>query len=113
MGLKDNIIQASRDGDLHKLEDLFHLNPGKIVNCQDAKSGRTPLHLASLNGHFDCVGFLLSHFADPNVMDDEGSTALHLAASEGHNDVAGLLISRYSSSDQWCRSVNPSECGCK
>lgn len=53
----------------------------------------TPLHLASFEGHVDCVRCLLRHGADPNVADsDIGMTALHNAAINGHLECVQELL---------------------
>ncbi|KAG2073431.1 hypothetical protein BDR04DRAFT_1094950 [Suillus decipiens] len=37
--------------------------PGSIVNCLDVGSGRSPLHVAALNGNMRCVEKLLENGA--------------------------------------------------
>lgn len=54
--------------------------------------GRTALHLASAEGHVDCVEFLLKHCDVPyNVRDRWGNTALDEATAFGHDQVIELL----------------------
>lgn len=53
----------------------------------------TPLHLASFEGHVECVRCLLRHGADPNLADsDIGMTALHNAALNGHVECVHNLL---------------------
>ncbi|XP_010772692.1 serine/threonine-protein phosphatase 6 regulatory ankyrin repeat subunit C-like [Notothenia coriiceps] len=49
---------------------------GDLTNVAD-KFGQTPLMLAVLGGHTDCVHFLLEKGALPDAKDKRGSTALH------------------------------------
>lgn len=48
--------------------------------------GRTGLHLASIIGSTECVGYLLdNNLCDVNDLDESKSTALHYAtASDNH-----------------------------
>ena len=64
---------------LHFILFLFHPFRASI-NAKDA-DGETPLHYAALNGHLDCVRFLLKDNADVNLTDAEGSTPLHKVTS--------------------------------
>ena len=52
--------------------------PGGIVNCLDPGSGRSPLHVAALNGHARIVEALLRSGALVHLRDALGHTALYL-----------------------------------
>ena len=63
-----------------------------VLNCTDG-SGRSPLWIASSNGHAEFVRELLFDWkADPNLGDEDGKTALHVAVAEGHEEVIDLLL---------------------
>lgn len=50
---------------------------GGIVNCLDAGSGRSPLHVSALNGHMQIVTLLLQSGALVHMRDTLGHTALY------------------------------------
>ena len=53
---------------------------------------RSNLHIASLNGHTNIVQYLLSHWEDVDVVDNDMNTPLTLASYKGHVDVVKLLL---------------------
>lgn len=61
------------------------------VNLVDLK-GQTALHIASIHGHLEVVGFLLSEGSDPDGADTKGWTPLHFSAREGHLEVVKVLL---------------------
>ena len=54
--------------------------PGGIVNCLEPGSGRSPLHVASLNGHVQSVELLLRSGALVHLRDVLGHTALYFVS---------------------------------
>jgi hypothetical protein len=64
-------------GDVHKVKEL--LEKHTPCTAQDYY-GRTPLHLAVLEGHEEVVKELLGHGVDTSTADFKGRTALHFAA---------------------------------
>ncbi|KIJ10500.1 hypothetical protein PAXINDRAFT_101996 [Paxillus involutus ATCC 200175] len=67
--------------------------PGGIVNCLEVGSGRSPLHVAALNGSTASVSCLLESGALVHLRDALGHTALYYAARRGHEDIVDILIS--------------------
>ncbi|KAF9227810.1 asparaginase-domain-containing protein [Gyrodon lividus] len=67
--------------------------PGGIVDCLDVGSGRSPLHVAALNGSTASVSYLLECGALVHLRDTLGHTALYYAARRGHEDIVDILIS--------------------
>ena len=66
-----------------------------------SSNGRTPLMLASLQGHDSVVSALLAHTtdADIDVKDNEGRTALHHATDNVHASIVELLMERRADMD--------------
>ncbi|TFK42356.1 asparaginase-domain-containing protein [Crucibulum laeve] len=65
---------------------------GGIVNCLDQGSGRSPLHVAALNGNSRSVNLLLRSGALVHLRDTLGHTALYYAARQGHEIVVDTLV---------------------
>ena len=70
---------------------LLLKQPGVDVEKVDTL-GKSPLSLASKNGHMKCIRLLLSSGANIESCDNDKRTALSLAAAEGHKIVAKLLL---------------------
>ncbi|KAF8559674.1 asparaginase-domain-containing protein [Imleria badia] len=66
--------------------------PGGVVNCLEAGSGRSPLHVAALHGHAASVTWLLESGALVHLRDTLGHTALYYAARQGHKDIVNILV---------------------
>lgn len=54
--------------------------------------GRTPLHVAAIEGSFEDASRLVAAGADPNAQDDNGWTPLHFAAQSSALQIASLLL---------------------
>ncbi|KAG1725012.1 asparaginase-domain-containing protein [Suillus paluster] len=67
--------------------------PGGIVNCLDAGSGRSSLHVAAINGNMRCVEKLLASGALVHLRDGLGHTALYYAARQGYAGIVDTLAS--------------------
>ncbi|KAK0210996.1 L-asparaginase [Desarmillaria ectypa] len=65
---------------------------GGLVNSLEPGSGRSPLHIAALNGHAESVNLLLQSGALVHLRDTLGHTPLYYAARQGHRGVVGVLI---------------------
>jgi lysophospholipase len=53
---------------------------GGVVNCLDPASGRSPLHVAALNGSIRCADILLESGALVHLRDSLGHTSLYYAS---------------------------------
>ena len=54
--------------------------------------GKTPLHLAAMNGDCDKINFLLKAGADADAQDEGGNTFVHLAAREGRENILNQFV---------------------
>eukprot|EP00057_Strongylocentrotus_purpuratus_P011789 XP_011666263.1 PREDICTED: ankyrin-1-like [Strongylocentrotus purpuratus] len=91
------LFSAAAKGDVLKIqslivsEDKSKGSGGVDVNCSDA-SGKTPLHIASENGHLQTVEWLTHHGAKVNVIDANLQTSVHLCSKIGHLHEIKLLV---------------------
>jgi hypothetical protein len=84
------LMIAARLGRRDVLEAL--LLRGANVNLQHKRHRNCALHYAALEGHLECVSYLLSHNANPNVFNNHRCTPLMSACQEGKEAVAHVLV---------------------
>uniref|UniRef100_A0A8C8SHA1 Ankyrin repeat domain 52 n=1 Tax=Pelusios castaneus TaxID=367368 RepID=A0A8C8SHA1_9SAUR len=76
--------------------DSLHLliDSGERADITDVMDvhGQTPLMLAVMNGHVDCVHLLLEKGSTADAADRRGRTALHRGAVTGCEDCLGALL---------------------
>ncbi|XP_062501041.1 ankyrin repeat domain-containing protein 24-like [Corticium candelabrum] len=87
----DRLILAAQSGDISKLKTA--LKKGAGPNKMDVE-GRTPLQMASMTGHDECVELLVVDNEGINTQDSQGRSALVLAARGGHIRCVELLLKR-------------------
>jgi uncharacterized protein len=88
----DDIWEAAREGDVGEVERLVRHDPG-LLNAEGFDR-RTPLMLASWEGHVGVVRWLVDNGAAIHDRDAYGSTALRLACYHGRLDVTRLLFEK-------------------
>ncbi|KAG8815654.1 hypothetical protein FRC19_000901 [Serendipita sp. 401] len=69
-----------------------NLVKGGVLNCLDVASGRTPLHVAALNGSVKCIQVLLEAGALVHIRDSLDHTALYYAARHSHGSIVDCLL---------------------
>jgi len=89
--LDQALFDAAAEGRLEEIRSL--LDRGANINAVDTANW-TPLHLASINGHHQCVELLLDRGANINAVDKYNYTPLHYASVNGHHQCIELLIDR-------------------
>ncbi|KAK2882614.1 hypothetical protein FQN49_000186 [Arthroderma sp. PD_2] len=97
---ESNFTQAHRiilGLSLQSLEEELKIHPDDI-DAQDAM-GRTPLAWAAARGDSHAVVTLLSHGADPNIMDVQISGPVSNAAARGYTACVRLLLEAGAHSD--------------
>ena len=82
---------AARNGDLAQVDRL--LAQGASLNAPD-EAGRTPLIVATVQGHIEVVRRLLAAGANPALLDREGLDALQHARRQGFDQIGQLLETR-------------------
>ncbi|THD24012.1 Cortactin-binding protein 2 [Fasciola gigantica] len=86
--MEEALCKAAASGNLGLTARILHERVDQ--NCKD-EVGRSPLHYAALNGHFEIIRLLLSNKATVDVADANHVTPLHLAARKDHLRCAQLL----------------------
>jgi ankyrin repeat protein len=87
-----SLIDAVRDGDLARVQQLLAANPGAL-NQKDASFGATPLHWAALRGHAEVARFLLAQGGDATARNKDGETPLQVAQRSKRGDVISVFQS--------------------
>ena len=80
---------ATSEGRLSLVEFLIN-KVNANVNVKDLH-GRTPLFIASQNGHLDIVRCLIDNGADANAKNSSGKTPLSIAQIQCHTDVVQFI----------------------
>ncbi|ETV90511.1 TKL protein kinase [Aphanomyces invadans] len=83
------LLHYAEEGDIGQVSSL--LSSGADVNAP-SDDGRTPLFMASKNGHVDVVKFLIKYNANVNQADTNGWTPLLAAVVGQHVQVAQVLL---------------------
>ncbi len=84
-----DIWTATAQGNIESVKR--HLDAGVDVNAKN-KAEMTPLHYASMMGHKEVAGMLITNCADVNAKDKDDFTSFHCAAAFGDKETAELLL---------------------
>ena len=85
----NDIFNAAYFGDRDDIHTL--LDDDVDVNTTD-QDGNTPLHMAVLGGHTNCVGLLIEKEANVDAVNAAGNTLLHLAVTTAPPACVRLLL---------------------
>jgi ankyrin repeat protein len=87
-------IQAVRDRNGAKVQELVSRPSSNAINARDAKTGEGALHILVQQRNLEWVAFLLSRGARPDLQAGDGTTPLGLAAQLGWIEGATQLLAR-------------------
>lgn len=83
------MCHAAGRGDIDAMEELCR--QGGVLNAATSHDGRTPLHVACLEGQLRVIRHLLAKGASPHVIDNHGQTPLHDAIRSANEEAILLL----------------------
>jgi len=86
----DGLLHCLSTGGAHEEEQYTIV--GGIVNWINPASGRSPLHVAAVNGSAHCVHALLKAGSLVHLRDSLDHTALYYAARQGHDEIVNTLV---------------------
>ncbi|XP_010450048.1 PREDICTED: putative E3 ubiquitin-protein ligase XBAT34 isoform X2 [Camelina sativa] len=99
------LISACMNEDLYDVAKTL-LQLGSNVNAyRSGRNSGTPLHHAAKRGLVNTVKLLLSHGANPLVLDDNIQTALEVARAEGHSSVVRAIENHTCLFSGWMREL--------
>lgn len=83
------MCDAAGRGDTETMKELC--GQGGVLNATASHDGRTPLHVACLEGQLSVIRHLLANGASPHVTDHRGQTPLHGAIRSANVEAISLL----------------------
>lgn len=91
--METKLFEAVMKGSVLSLNDLLQKDPLLLDRSLVSLFSETPLHVASMLGHFDLVKVLLSFKPEfASELDSTGSSPLHLASAKGYHEIVKLLL---------------------
>ena len=66
-------------------------HPG-TVECLDAQTGNTPIHIAAQNGYTDIVRVLIERGCNVNAKNNKGNTPMHMAMAYDYFEAVDALL---------------------
>lgn len=87
-------LQSLASRGLVKAAELL-IEKGADLNIQDKFGLATPLHMASISGHYQMLVLLIEKGADAYIVDKNENTVLHSAVNGNQMKIAEYLIAKY------------------
>lgn len=95
---QEHLCEAVICDDLRRIYQLLSL-PGADINQRDY-FGRTPLHVAVLNGNLLVVRILLDNGASCTARMNDGKIVTHVAATFGFDEILKLLLEKSEANER-------------
>ena len=111
---EDGLLKAAHRG--YVSQCTLYLDAGVPIDCVDASSDQTPLHLSCDHGHLATARLLLDRGSTAiDEKDRHGYTPLHYACWEGSLETASLLLDRGSTAidENDCHGNTPLHLSCR
>ena len=98
------VYGAAKEGKWRWMRDAFAKDWWKnqlafVVSYSTSYSGYTPLHIASSNGHLQCVKILIEAGADVNSKNIFEKTPLHYASIKNNASIVSILLEKGANVD--------------
>ncbi|KAI6706431.1 hypothetical protein NL676_009393 [Syzygium grande] len=91
--MERRLFEAAQKGNVDELIDLIRSNGLILEEAALEGAGHTPLHVACVAGHLNCVRELLKLMPKfTEKVNADGFSPLHIAAAQGHVDIASELL---------------------
>ncbi len=85
-------LEAIREGDGAKVNELIQNPSINVVNTRDPKTGETALHILTQQRNTEWLSVIISRGGNPNIGDNKGELPLHIAAQLNYVDGALVLL---------------------
>ena len=92
--LNEALIEAVCEGSILKVQSL--LDQHADIHTRTGYTRATPLHLAALHGHHQCIELLLDRHVDINARSWFSYIPLHLASMSGQHQCIEILLDRHA-----------------
>ncbi|WOG94951.1 hypothetical protein DCAR_0314248 [Daucus carota subsp. sativus] len=94
--MEKKLYDACFEGDVEMLKELMREDGLTLAQLSISSCfNQTPLHLASMLGHFELAKFLLSYKPKPDFsrrLDSQHRSPLHVASANGYANIVKLLL---------------------
>jgi ankyrin repeat protein len=92
MDNKYDFFYSCKHGDFKKVEEFLEMSPPIVDIEEKNQNDKTAIIIASEEGHFKLVKFLLSKSANYEAQDDVGYTSLMYSCLNNHIKIVRILV---------------------